>query len=235
MNEKYRLLLVDDIRLMRGIAKNYFSRSEFQISTARDGEEALRMAAAIRPHLVIMDVEMPEMDGIRCCRRIKNDPELFTTPVILVTDAGQDKVDAALNSGCDGLLVRPCGRREMLSAARQYVGLANRAAPRIERNLLVKYGSGREMERHDYAHNLGTGGMFLATERTFDVGDEFGLEFLIPRTDEPTRCKARVAWVNTPAQSKRSDLPTGIGLEFVDLDREARLALQAFVLDAARL
>ncbi|NIQ95440.1 MAG: response regulator, partial [Desulfuromonadales bacterium] len=45
---------------MRGIAKNYFNQSEFQISTARGGQEALRMARAIRPHLIIVDAEMPE-------------------------------------------------------------------------------------------------------------------------------------------------------------------------------
>ncbi|PLX98285.1 MAG: hypothetical protein C0623_13255 [Desulfuromonas sp.] len=235
MATQYRLLLVDDVQLMRGIAKSYFDRSEFQVSTARDGQEALRMAKAIKPHLVIMDAEMPGMDGIECCRKIKNDPELFTTPVIILTDRAGNELDALWESGCDGLLTRPLGRREILAAARQYVALANRAAPRIDRNILVKYGPDDELEWHDYAHNLGTGGIFLATEKTVELDSRFQIEFLLPRAGEPVRCTARVAWLNRAEKMKRPDLPPGIGLEFVDLDRDWRLQLQQFVLDSARM
>jgi uncharacterized protein (TIGR02266 family) len=235
MNEKYRLLLVDDVRLMRGIAKNYFNQSEFLISTARGGQEAIRMARAINPHLIIMDVEMPEMDGAECCRKIKNDPNLFTTPVILLTENNKEKIEHGWSSGCDGLLTRPVGRRELLSAARQYVALANRAAPRIDRNILVKYGGDEEKEWHDYAHNLGTGGLFLSTERVLAEGTEFFIEFLIPRTESPIDCRARIAWINSAVKPQRPDLPTGIGLEFVDLERAGRHQLQTFVLEAARM
>lgn len=235
MSERYRLLLVDDVQLMRGIAKNYFNQTEFQISTARDGEEAMRMAIAIRPDLIIMDSEMTGLGGVECCRKLKNDPDLFTTPVILVADNNDEQLDKCWGSGCDGLLTRPIGRRELLTAARQYVALANRAAPRIDRNILVKCGFGTEQEWHDYAHNLGTGGLFLASERSFSLGAEFMVEFLIPRAEGPTSCKVRVAWVNLAEKPKRPDLPPGVGLEFVDLDRECRLSLQQFVLDSARM
>lgn len=235
MSDRYRLLLVDDVQLMRGIVKNYFNRSEFQVSTARNGQEALRMAMAIRPHLIIVDAEMPGMDGVECCRKIKNDPELFTTPVILLADNDREKLDYCWNSGCDGLLTRPFGRRELLTTARQYVVLANRAAPRIDRNILVKYGIDPDLEWHDYAHNLGTGGLFLETERTFNQGAEVSIEFCIPRTEVPIRCTAGIAWVNLAKKLKRPDLPPGIGLEFIDLDREYRHQLQQFVLDSARM
>jgi uncharacterized protein (TIGR02266 family) len=235
MNDKYRLLLVDDVRLMRGIAKNYFAQSEFLISTARGGQEAMRMARAIKPHLIIMDVEMPEMDGAECCRLIKNDPDLFTTPVILLADNDKEKIDQGWGAGCDGLLTRPFGRKELLTAARQYVALANRAAPRIDRNILVNYGADDDMQWHDYAHNLGTGGMFLKTERQFKEGDEFFIEFLIPRSEEAITCQARIAWINASDKPKRPDLPTGIGLEFIGLDKDCRYQLQKFVLDSARM
>ncbi len=235
MKEKHRLLLVDDIRLMRGIAKNYFNQSEFQISTARGGQEALRMAAAIRPHLIIIDVDMPGMDGVECCRRIKNDPDLFTTPVILLAENDREKIEHGWSSGCDGLLARPVGRRELLTAARQYVTLANRAAPRIDRNILVRYGMDKGEERHDYACNLGTGGLYLTSERIFGEDDEFDIEFLVPRSDSETRCRVRVAWVNPAGKLKRNDLPPGAGLEFVDIDRDCRYRLQMFVLDSARM
>lgn len=234
MAERYRLLLVDDVALMRGIAKNYFNQSEFQISTARGGQEAIRMATAIRPHLIIMDADMPDMDGVECCRKIKNNPDLFTTPIILLTDNSKERIEHGWSSGCDGLLARPIGRRELLTAARQYVALANRAAPRIDRNILVKYSLDNN-EYHDYAHNLGTGGMFLASERTFREGDEFRVDFLIPRAESETKCLVRVAWLNETKKLKRPDLPPGAGLEFVDLDKDDRYLLQKFILDSARM
>ena len=235
MSDRYRLLLVDDVQLLRGITKNYFNRSEFQLSTARDGAEAIRMALAIRPHLIIMDCEMPGMDGVACCREIKNHPDLFTTPVILLSENSRERIDYCWSSGCDGLVTRPFGRRELLNAARQYVTLANRAAPRINRNILVKYGLADDLEWHDYAHNLGTGGLFLATDRVFDQAVEFTIEFMIPRAENPIICRARVAWLNRVEKPRRPDLPTGIGLEFVGLDRDCRLQLQQFVLDSARI
>jgi uncharacterized protein (TIGR02266 family) len=178
---------------------------------------------------------MPEMDGVECCRQIKNDPELFTTPIILLTDNDKEKIEQGWSSGCDGLLTRPFGRKELLTAARQYVALANRAAPRIDRDILVKYGSDDDKPWHDYAHNLGTGGMFLKTDRQFSEGDEFVIEFLIPRSESAINCRARIAWINAPDKPRRPDLPPGIGLEFIALDRDDRYLLQKFVLDSARM
>lgn len=192
------------------------------------------MALAIRPHLIIMDADMPEMDGVACCRRIKNDPELFTTPVILLAENSEEQISHGWSSGCDGLLVRPVGRRELLIAARQYVSLANRTAPRIDRNILVKYSPGDE-EYHDYAHNLGTGGLFLASERKLESGAEFSLSFFIPREGDEMQCRGRVAWVNEAGKLKRPDLPPGAGIEFVELGRDDRYKLQKFVLDSARM
>jgi len=233
VNERYRLLLVDDVRLMRGIAKSYFVRSEFQVSSARSGREALQMAPAIRPHLIVIDAEMPEMSGPDCCRQLKTNPGLFMTPVILLTDNVEEKIEACWSSGCDDVLVRPFGRRELLTVARQYAALSNRTTPRIERNILVTYGTGGAMEWHDYAHNMSAGGMYLATRKELEPGSELQIEFLIPRSDQPSRCRARVAWNNREEGPVREDLPTGVGLEFIDLDPVSRRQVQRFVIDSA--
>jgi len=231
----HRILIVDDVHLLRNIARNYFTSSEFQLTTARSGAEALRVALAIQPHLIIMDAEMPDTDGINGCKQIKSHPALFTIPVILVSEDKPEKVEACWQSGCEAVLPRPLSRRELLAVARQMLTLADRAAPRVEHPILVRYGETAELGWHDYARNIGNGGLYLDTERELSRGQELHVEFLVPGAAEPTRCRTRVAWINVGGGMPRPDLPPGAGIEFVDLDTSTRRSLQGFVLDATRM
>jgi len=233
-SSQHRILIVDDVDLLRNLAKNFFTSNEFQLTTARNVVEAIRVAVAIQPHLIIMDAEMPGEDGISGCRQVKNHPALFTTPVILVTDNTAASIEACWQSGGDAVLPRPLGRRELLAVARQLLTLADRAAPRIDHPILVRYGETTELGWHDYARNIGNGGLFLDTERTLPIGQALHLEFMIPGAPEATCCRGRIAWQNGAGGMPRPDLPPGIGLEFVDLPTSARRTLQKFVLDAAR-
>lgn len=234
MGTSYRILIVDDVALLRTIAKNYFNRNEFLLTTARSVTEALRVATAIRPHLIIMDVDMPEQDGISGCRQIKNHPALFTIPVILVSRNDAGEVEKCWQAGCDAVLPRPLNRRELVAVAQKLLTLADRAAPRIDHNILLNYGQSETMEWHDYAVNIGNGGLYVATANALPVGTRLYLELIIPGLKEPTRCRGRVAWLNTPEKSLRPDLPVGIGIEFTELSGVARKELRNFVLDAAR-
>ena len=69
-----KILLVDDVKLLLEVQKKYLSASLIQILTACDGHEALEVAGKERPDLIIMDNYMPRMDGITCCRLIKQKP-----------------------------------------------------------------------------------------------------------------------------------------------------------------
>ena len=234
MGLSYRILIADDVPLLRAIAKNYFNRGEFHLTTARTVAETIRVAAAIHPHLIIMDAEMPGQDGIAGCRLIKNHPMLFTTPVILVASDEAELVEQCWQSGCDAVLPRPLKRRELLSVAQKLLTLADRAAPRIKQDILVNYGCDKALEWHDYAVNIGNGGLYVATENTLVVGTNLYLELIVPGSDNPTRCRGQVTWLNTRINSLRPDLPIGIGIEFTEMDGVARKELRTFVLDSAR-
>lgn len=233
--DHHRILIVDDVHLLRNIAKNYFASSEFQLTTACSVVEAIRVALAIQPHLIIMDAEMPDVDGISGCRQIKNHPALFTIPVILVSDNKPEQIEACWQSGCEAVLPRPISRRELLAVSRQMLALADRATPRVEHPILVHYGETEELGWHDYARNIGNGGLYLDTKRELESGQELHVEFMIPGAPGPTRCRVRVAWQNNGAGMPRPDLPPGAGVEFLDLSTATRRSLQGFVLDATRL
>ena len=234
MGSSYRILIVDDVPLLRTIAKNYFNRNEFHLTTARTVVETIRLATAINPHLIIMDAEMPEQDGITGCRLIKNHPILFTTPVILVANDKAETIEQCWQSGCDAVLPRPLNRRELLSVAKKLLTLADRADPRVKHNILVNYGRNEKLEWHDYAINVSNGGLYVATENKLKIGANLYLEMIVPGSVSPTRCRGQVSWLNTRENSLRPDLPIGIGIEFTELDGDARKELRNFVLDSAR-
>ncbi len=103
-----RILLVDDDVHTRRINALALRAAGFEIHEAIDGPEALRLSAALRPDLVVMDVALPGMTGIEAMCRMKLDlaprPPLV---LVLTARAMRDDAEAALAAGCDGYLAKP--------------------------------------------------------------------------------------------------------------------------------
>jgi CheY-like chemotaxis protein len=78
-----------------------------------DGAQALRAVSARLPDLILSDVEMPELNGLELCRRLKADPATRRIPVVLFTALGDSLRRAALDAGADGFLVKPFGMAEV--------------------------------------------------------------------------------------------------------------------------
>src|SRR3990172_11551187 len=103
-----RLLLVADAALFLELERTVLQRTGYHIYTARSGEEALRIAHDIKPDLVLLDLNMPGMDGDEVCREIKGDPNLKDTFIIMVTGRGreEDRV-RCIEAGSDGYFTKP--------------------------------------------------------------------------------------------------------------------------------
>jgi len=120
---KKRVLLVDDSKTAIMMQQAVLSTLQCEVSTAHDGLEAVASATAARPDLILMDVEMPNMDGFAACRRIREKlgPSL---PIILVTTRDSpDYVRRGFESGCSGYLTKPVTSLDLLSKARIYLGV----------------------------------------------------------------------------------------------------------------
>src|SRR3989475_5940410 len=88
----------------------------YDVITAVDGEEALRVAREQQPDLILLDVMMPKMDGVEVCRRLKADPSLPFTPVIMVTAKADSKdVVAGLEAGSDEYLGKPVDQAALVA------------------------------------------------------------------------------------------------------------------------
>ena len=107
-----RVLIADDSPAIRdGLSSLIDAQSDFfVVGTAGDGLEAVEMAKDLRPDVVIMDVQMPRMDGIEATRRIKRD---FPAIGILFLNTFTDHIEAGQAAGCDGYLTKECDPKQL--------------------------------------------------------------------------------------------------------------------------
>jgi adenylate cyclase len=119
MHDPPRILVVDDNETNRDILVTRLEAHGYQTLQAADGEEALRGVAQHRPDLVLLDVMMPNLDGVEACRRLKSDRAVAFTPVILVTaKAATQDIVAGLDAGADEYLTKPVDQAALVARVR---------------------------------------------------------------------------------------------------------------------
>jgi class 3 adenylate cyclase len=119
MREPARILVVDDNPANLEILETRLARQGYEVITAKDGDEALSVARAQTPDLILLDVMMPGKDGIQVCRELKADAGLPFMPIILVT-AKADAVDivAGLDAGGDEYITKPVDHAALVARVR---------------------------------------------------------------------------------------------------------------------
>ncbi len=117
-----RILVVEDQEDNRQIIRDMLSATDYQITEAENGEEALAAVAKQRPDLILMDIQMPILDGYEATRRIKADPGLRSIPIIAITSyALSGDEQKARAAGCDDYVPKPYSPRQLLAKIRQYL------------------------------------------------------------------------------------------------------------------
>jgi two-component system, OmpR family, response regulator MprA len=112
-----RVLVVDDEPAVRESIERVLRHDGFEVAVASDGREAIRRLAVVRPDVVLLDVLMPQIDGLEVCRRMRDTGD--RTPVLMLTarDAVNDRV-AGLEAGADDYLAKPFALEELLARVR---------------------------------------------------------------------------------------------------------------------
>ncbi len=112
----YKILLVDDEKDILEFLGYNLRNAGFQIFTAANGKDAVRVTSEIRPHLVLLDVMMPEMDGIAACEEIRANKDLAHTMIAFLTARGEDYSQiAGFEAGGDDYITKPIKPKVLVS------------------------------------------------------------------------------------------------------------------------
>lgn len=109
------LLLVEDNELNRDMLSRRLRRAGFSVELAEDGEKALKEICALRPDLVLLDMNLPRINGWTVCETVRNNPDIAATPIIALTaHAMAEDREKALAAGCDDYATKPVDFPELI-------------------------------------------------------------------------------------------------------------------------
>jgi two-component system cell cycle response regulator DivK len=117
------ILVVEDTEDNRRILRDLLTHAGFDLLEAGDGETGVAMAQMHRPDLILMDLQLPVLDGFEATRRIRADPDLRHMPIIAVTSyALSGDAERAIEVGCDAYVAKPYSPRALLAKIRGFLG-----------------------------------------------------------------------------------------------------------------
>ena len=215
-----KLLIVDDMKSFLDLERTFLRRAECQIFTAATGLEAIKVAQNVQPNLVMLDIEMPEMNGIEAARIFSTTPTLKHIPVVVCS--GTSREAEALAAGAAAFLQKPVDEERFLTTIQRYVPLAFRKDPRKALNAPCEVEYLGVTARCDL-HDLSASGMFLSTSQPLQIGDKVSLRFMVPMYRGAKTIQAEGHVVRASGE--------GYGIGFSDITEGARMFIQDFIED----
>jgi two-component system alkaline phosphatase synthesis response regulator PhoP len=132
-----RILAVEDDEDILELLRYNLSKEGYQVTVATTGEEGLQSARSTPPDLILLDLMLPEMDGLEVCRRLKIDPKIRHVPIIMLTAKGEEAdIVIGLELGADDYITKPFGTRVLLARVRAV--LRRRTTPPPVADALLK-------------------------------------------------------------------------------------------------
>jgi two-component system cell cycle response regulator DivK len=121
-----RVLVIDDYEEARRIYAEHFARADCLVETASDGNEGIAIALRMRPHVIVLDLTMPGLDGWETARVLRAYPTTATVPIVVVTAVEDEALLArTMALGCNAVLRKPCSPEEL----EEVIGDVLREAP----------------------------------------------------------------------------------------------------------
>ncbi|WP_462280821.1 response regulator transcription factor [Salinivirga cyanobacteriivorans] len=162
-----KILLVDDESDIREFISYNLSKEGYNVSTATNGKEAIQKAVELKPHLIILDVMMPEMDGIETCSQLREIQELNSTIIAFLTARGEDYSQiAGFEAGGDDYITKPIKPKVLISRVKA---------------LLKRYKGIQETKNEGSTNTIEIAGLIIDKEKYVVLkGEE---ELILPRKE----------------------------------------------------
>ena len=136
-NSNIKILLVDDEPDILEIISYNLTAQGYNVSTANNGVQAVKKAKKEQPHLIILDVMMPEMDGIEACEQIRKLPELENTLIVFLTARGEDYSQVAgFEAGADDYITKPIKPKVLVSKIKSLLRRLNTTSNTPSKDLI---------------------------------------------------------------------------------------------------
>ena len=121
-----KVLLVDDSNTVLMMEKMILAKGPFEVVTARDGAEGVAKAKSEQPDAILLDVMMPNLDGLSACAAIRSDPATAHIPIVMVTTRGEEtNIETAFRNGCTDYITKPINGLELLTKLANILGVAD--------------------------------------------------------------------------------------------------------------
>jgi uncharacterized protein (TIGR02266 family) len=223
-----KVLLVDDVRLFIEFERPFFERAGCSILTAGSGDEALRIVKEEKPHIVLLDYEMPGMNGDEVCRRIKENEATKHIPVLIVTaNRTREIQQRCVKAGCTDFVTKPVSGKDLLAKVVKILEIPYRAHLRTRVRMEVRVGVGGESSfLTGYSEDISEGGLYVEALEPLEMGALVRVTFELPGQKKPVDVDAEVVRVARLKDRERY----GIGLRFQLADSKTTDRVRKFVL-----
>jgi uncharacterized protein (TIGR02266 family) len=215
-------------------AGRFFSNTKkFNVLSAEDGEAIYRMLAKM-PDLALLDIDLPKKGGDVCCKAAKRaglSPR--TLFVLAASPESPGAISRCLDAECDAFIPKPVKHERLSQIVTRFLFNQVHIPSRFPVRLPVRCGIQPHQLIEHHSANLNTDGLFVETENAVPEGTTLHVHFTLPDGGAAIRCTARVAWLNDKAVRSKAQLPSGMGLEFLDLDDRQADAILDFLYQLA--
>jgi DNA-binding response OmpR family regulator len=206
------VLIADGLKALLQIEKTFLMRAGFEVLAAETGEMAVELAREKMPRLILLELEIPGIDGASACAAMRREPSLAHTPIIIMaaTDAPEAR-ERCLKLGCTEFVVKPRKPEELLAIVARILSISERKALRV-RVVFNVTGELDDRRMLGKAVDLSATGLLLLNETTIPLGSVLDLKFPVPRTNHTVSVKGKVVRVGWNA-----DGTCEAGIHFLDL------------------
>jgi CheY-like chemotaxis protein/Tfp pilus assembly protein PilZ len=229
-----KILLAESDRISLELGRAFLRTAGVELLTCLNGEEVLDIVRQELPALVLMSMNMPGGNSLENVKQIKSDQALKNIPIVLICkSAREEELSQFRRAGINDLLLKPISRPSFLAAVNKFIDTGKMISPRFKSCIPVSFGFNTPQPFACHSHDLSEGGIFLETGNAFPLDTRLVIRFRIPGADTDIQCGTRVAWINRSGSLLKPALPSGIGLQFLDMTPAGISAIREYLLRQA--
>ncbi len=166
----YKILLVDDEQDILEFIGYNLKKEGFDVSTAQNGKDAIKMAKDITPHLILLDVMMPEMDGIETCEHIRNVPYLSNTIIAFLTARSEDYSQiAGFDAGADDYITKPIKPKLLISRVKALLKRYSNSTQMVDSDKNIVEAGGLKIDKEKHVVIKKNGDTLLLPRKEFNL------------------------------------------------------------------